>query len=829
MPIFTFMGANVLRQDDEYSAHVIEQTVQRVIPPLVKSLHRQSKASSPVGVVGGVSELLSSFVTAYKHIPAHRRLRLFIKLTDTLGANEFLFVVLAMVAWRYFDLGQATGPRASRKEQEIVTFGKGVVSAFGEETQLLSVVNYLDIIGDVLHKKPKGISHYLFDNVKDATTEERITIAHKLLWMLASVLESEKLRSQVGRRLAEGDMDSERLRSHFSSALEKVLALGTQFPNGDLHEAIGLVMERLLGLLSTPEFVKVIETLLTESQFRRSALATFKDRVASEFRSDSASRSAVLNLTPKIAAIVSSSESPVELKADALSCISAITTKHGKREPGTIFSLAEAVIGDGGLRSSDEGLRVLALVCLTDMTACLAGRILPIVPKTVLFSLELLENRGDDNTSSRLVHNAVFAFLEALVSTIPSFMTSYLHKILKGAWASTVDVDLDEDSDEEDGNEFAAEEVTQELRTGLLDTIVKKMDLKPVMTAMAATWKDAIGLGVLATKEHLATVKSLLSSANKSQVQKIHPLFASFFLQAFDLRKQMHQGEQDVDIDEDEIEEVEELCLSTALLMVMKLNDTVFKPMFLQFVDWAADDVKEAEDQEDKDAALQRSITFYNFLNLLSENLKVRNIHSPFYKPLITNILFAIQSLITEYYSFILTSSITLLTATTTTPSTPTSLKAFLSVLTALTTSFTNDNRDFWTSPTHFNPLSTHLLTSLTHLPLSPTTLTHPLITSIVELASACTGSEEQLKSINNSVLKHMHDDDVEVRLAAVKLEMALYEKLGDEWLTMLPETVPHIAELLEDDDEDVERETQRWIKKVEEYLGEGELEAMLT
>lgn len=27
MPIFTFMGANVLRQDDEYSTHVIEQVL----------------------------------------------------------------------------------------------------------------------------------------------------------------------------------------------------------------------------------------------------------------------------------------------------------------------------------------------------------------------------------------------------------------------------------------------------------------------------------------------------------------------------------------------------------------------------------------------------------------------------------------------------------------------------------------------------------------------------------------------------------------------------------------------------------------------------------
>lgn len=66
------------------------------------------------------------------------------------------------------------------------------------------------------------------------------------------------------------------------------------------------------------------------------------------------------------------------------------------------------------------------------------------------------------------------------------------------------------------------------------------------------------------------------------------------------------------------------------------------------------------------------------------------------------------------------------------------------------------------------------------------------------------------------------------MRLVAVKVEMALYEKMGEEWLGMLPETVPYIAELLEDDEEIVERETQRLIGKVEEFLGEGELQGML-
>lgn len=36
MPIFTFMGANILRLDDAYSFRVIDKTVQMVIPALIQ-------------------------------------------------------------------------------------------------------------------------------------------------------------------------------------------------------------------------------------------------------------------------------------------------------------------------------------------------------------------------------------------------------------------------------------------------------------------------------------------------------------------------------------------------------------------------------------------------------------------------------------------------------------------------------------------------------------------------------------------------------------------------------------------------------------------------
>ena len=116
MPIFTFMGATVLRQDDDYSVHVIDQvrarngtgviyqrmlkyclqTIQKVVPPLVGSLRRQDQDP-----VAGTAELLLSFVAAFEHVPPHRRLKLYVSLIRTLGEDDFLFALLAMLADKY--------------------------------------------------------------------------------------------------------------------------------------------------------------------------------------------------------------------------------------------------------------------------------------------------------------------------------------------------------------------------------------------------------------------------------------------------------------------------------------------------------------------------------------------------------------------------------------------------------------------------------------------------------------------------------------------------------------------------------------------------------
>ena len=102
------------------------------------------------------------------------------------------------------------------------------------------------------------------------------------------------------------------------------------------------------------------------------------------------------------------------------------------------------------------------------------------------------------------------------------------------------------------------------------------------------------------------------------------------------------------------------------------------------------------------------------------------------------------------------------------------------------------------------------------------------VIPPIVELAVAA-DSPDNHKEMNSAIMKfvcrggtaNIGRDNPFARLAAVKCEQGLTERLGEEWLALLPEMLPHISELMEDDDENVEREVRKWVLMIEEVLGE--------
>ncbi len=80
---------------------------------------------------------------------------------------------------------------------------------------------------------------------------------------------------------------------------------------------------------------------------------------------------------------------------------------------------------------------------------------------------------------------------------------------------------------------------------------------------------------------------------------------------------------------------------------------------------------------------------------------------------------------------------------------------------------------------------------------------------------------DESLKPLNKAILMKTRSDDSNVRWAALKAVLELYSRLGEDMLVYFPETIPFMAELLEDQDPEVEAVCKELCLEIQTLLGE--------
>ena len=466
MPIFTFMGNSVLRQNDDYSSHVIDQTIRKVIPPLIASLHKEK--GDPVT---GAAELLLSFVAAYEHVPPHRRRALLTSLVRTLGPEDFLFALLAMLIDKY-------GPTDDMKQ-----FAVEVASAFSVEIQLQSAVKYMGLVGDILKPKPSQSSILL--GAHDETIRDPHRCALNELMLLPQLLSQKRLVSKTGRLLNQDDMDAARIRDIYSTLLENLLGFAdTVKDHKRLHGVCGDVLESLLGLLSTREFVKSVEGLLDRpnESLRRKILRSLEVRVGQESSSNDISRVAILGFLPQLTAIIRESKD-VLYKHTAVACVDKIAEKYGKKDLEAVSAAAETIASNHCLGQSDNHLRVMALLCLASLVEILREGIVSVLPIAIPKALDYMEgSMGNDNESQKL-HSAGYVFISSLVHHLPYMISGgYLGRLLQISNKSA-ESDLDDETDES--------------RIRCLQFAAKQIDPKSLFIALEKDWETAAAAGIL--------------------------------------------------------------------------------------------------------------------------------------------------------------------------------------------------------------------------------------------------------------------------------------------------------------------------------------------
>ncbi|KAJ9229994.1 U3 small nucleolar RNA-associated protein 10 [Paecilomyces variotii] len=776
MPIFTFMGSSVLRKDDEYSVSVIDQTIDQVVPALIQSLRNQKR-----DVVSGTSELLLSFTAAFEHIPSHRRLRLFQALITKLGTQDFLFAVLAMLANRY------------AMNKDVLSLMAGLTSTTDSRLQLITYAKYLDLVSDSLKPKP-GISQVLLGvGGEDGRDPQKVAV--DLLRALAHLLKHSSLQPKMSETFNSGNEKlSAEVQTLFAHILERVLTIGEAVQTmKPVSLACGDVLGSLLGTLSLVDFLDTIEALLQRpnDELRRKVLRLLEARLRQTPERESVCQNRTLQFLSVLVHIIESSPD-ILLKHAAVACIDRISDIYGKKDPSKVVHAAKVVASERCIGETDDRIRVMGILCLASMAEVLGEAIIPALPEALARSFSLLEISLERGNINPKLHDAVFSLISALFIQVP-FMISgdHLDNILRLSFKSAAS-DLHEESDES--------------RRESLRLLARKVDVKESFGAVERNWSVAVAAGSTAANEALEVVSTAIEKHPKAATVKNVNSLVNLLQKALDLRREQLVAGSASRYDIQDLEEVEETVNEVAIKMIYKLNDTTFRPLFVKLTEWATSGLP----KKDSLGRTMRLTTFYKFLQHFFGTLK---------------------SIVTGYASYVIDNTVEVLGKAN--PTDKNSKDLWLATVRMLRHAFEHDQDEFWQSPSHLTAISGPLISQLAHATSASTAaiVISEAVPAITELAVAA-DSPDNHKELNASIMKFLRPsasgtskaaagENPHTRVAALKVERSLTERLGEEWLALLPEMLPFISELMEDEDEAVEKEVRRWVLEIEDVLGE--------
>ncbi|KAF9583012.1 HEAT repeat-containing protein 1, partial [Lunasporangiospora selenospora] len=422
MPVFTFMGANVLRQDDNYSFHVIQQTLEKIVPALVSA--RRNQGGDSKDLAAQVRPIVKVFVDAIFHIPKHRRLRLFSVLISTLGEGEFLYVVISLLLEKQTE-------RASKGHQgesdALNEFALVLSSQFSAAVQMTALIALIGSMQSLPNEKSivedeKDETEYLFD-LKAHNNKHIRQFKLTVLLYCSGILTSKSFVSKVLAR-ASIDMSSEsQFEGYYLQLSESLLSLVgsfTSFVNelSSRKEQSGVaikfwrgivkvtydVMDKVHAQLSLTSFVKVVVALFEHRDItvRRKAMMLFNQKV-SKIPGGAANipthnQDAIVAVAGDLTKVL---ESPVDnaLEEDiavnrqtALLCLSTITQQFGSTRPGEIVKILPTLLGPNALSNANEQVKASSLVCLTMAYQEIGIQAVPFLPKFMPVVLSILRS-----------------------------------------------------------------------------------------------------------------------------------------------------------------------------------------------------------------------------------------------------------------------------------------------------------------------------------------------------------------------------------------------------------------------------------------------------
>ncbi|KAL4640133.1 HEAT repeat-containing protein 1 [Arapaima gigas] len=825
MPIFTFMGANVMRLDDAYSFQVISKTVQTVIPALIKACeggaselpdHRESMETV-------VTHVVHVFVDALPHVPEHRRQPILAELMATLGAGHFLWVLLLLLFKQHVTqavLAEDSVDKEAALERD-VEFWISVCCEFEVHDQFLSLLKILKYLSKLPEDKedvtaktktcPQGTkkedTETLLFNVEVHSGKELRHYKFLSISFMSQLLAS---NSFVGK-VANCDSKSQNhLQSLQQSLLEEILCYinsvarcveanadkpTAKFWRALLNKAYE-VLDKVIALLPTNTFITVMRGLMGNKLplVRRKAMELLSNKLQQRTFWQQTQVQMLLELTTDLLTITGrgrnegddkEKEEQTINRQTALYSLKLLCRNFGAKHQAAFVPVLHGAMELVTCPYEDRNVMSSALLCIAEVTSALRALAVPQLPRLMPAVLRTLKERKELFSNELYLLSAVTA-LQRVSETLPHFISPYLKDVLLQVSRLTCVAD----------HCTTCPQLAIRLAS-LRDSLATKVPSRVLLPAvtkcysqMTESQQSRLGplMGIL--KDHIVHMEREQLTGHQSEL-------TSFFLTALDVRSRHTQSNLE------KANEIEDWVINCLLAMVLKMSEITFRPFFFKLFDWS----------KTEGAPKDRLLTFCRLTDCIADRLKG------------LFVLFAGQ-LVKPFADLLNQSNITktdeaIFDSDDNVEKTCLLLQYILNCLHKIflydTTHFVSKER----AETLMVPLVDQLENTLGGDGVYHTRVTEHLVPCIAQF-SVAVGDDSQWKALNYQILLKTRHSSSKVRFSALLILVELSKKLKENYMVLLPESIPFLAELMEDECEEVEHQAQKVIQEMEVILGES-------
>jgi len=260
----------------------------------------------------------------------------------------------------------------------------------------------------------------------------------------------------------------------------------------------------------------------------------------------------------------------------------------------------------------------------------------------------------------------------------------------------------------------------------------------------------------------------------------------------------------------------------------LKLTEGTFRPLFLRTLEWADSEV----DQSSSKKSLDRAIVFYKLINKLAE--QHRSLFTPYFKYLLEGSVHYLLEDDPLVGSKQKKKKKAKLDVQVEQKDNLFGLKLWnlrALILKSLHKCFLYDNEQKILDASNFQVLLKPIVSQFVAEPPESieSLVDAPSVEEVDEALVLCLGqmavtarSDVLWKPLNHEVLMQTRSDKVRPKLLGLKVVRYMVQHLKEEYVVLLPETIPFLGELLEDVELPVKTLSQEILKEMETLSGES-------